>query len=223
MFIKRMLSYLLGYVTISVEGYFIERFINICISKNIFLWNLKRKKSSYLMANIQMKDFKELKEIARKTKCRVKIDTKKGMPFFLHRYQKRKIFLVFLAIVIVFIMAISNFVWNIEVVGNEAIPKEELMEAIQKSGLKIGTLKTKIDTKTIINTIRLERNDIAWIGIKMQGTNVRVEVVEADQKPEMINEEEYCNIISNQEAMITKVQVENGTALVKQGDIVKKR
>ena len=52
MFFKILIYYILGYVNISVEGYFIERFINICISKNILLWNLKRKKSSFLYANI---------------------------------------------------------------------------------------------------------------------------------------------------------------------------
>ena len=36
MFIKIMLSYVLGYLKLSVEGYYIERFINIC--KNIVFW-----------------------------------------------------------------------------------------------------------------------------------------------------------------------------------------
>ena len=44
MFIKIILSYLLGYLKISVEGYYIERFINICKNKNITIWNLKRNK-----------------------------------------------------------------------------------------------------------------------------------------------------------------------------------
>lgn len=43
MFFKILIYYILGYVNISVEGYFIERFINICISKGILLWNLKEK------------------------------------------------------------------------------------------------------------------------------------------------------------------------------------
>ena len=86
MFFKILIYYILGYVNISVEGYFIERFINICISKNILLWNLKRKKSSFLYTNIGIKDFKKIKQIAKTTKCRVKIESKKGLPFLLHKY-----------------------------------------------------------------------------------------------------------------------------------------
>ena len=126
MFLKIWLNYIIGYVNIKVEGYFLERFINICISKKILLWNIKRKKASLLYANISVSDYKKLKEIARKTKTRVKIESKKGIPFILHRYRKRKIFVVLLAIVIVGLVATSNFIWNIEVKGNTIIPKEEI-------------------------------------------------------------------------------------------------
>ncbi len=163
MFFKILIYYILGYVNISVEGYFIERFINICISKGILLWNLKRKKSSFLYANIGMKEFKKIKEIAKITKCRVKIERKKGLPFILHRYKKRKLFFAALIVVILFIFGMSNFVWNIEVTGNNTISKEEIMTEVSNSGLKLGILKQKIDTKNIINNLRLKRDDIAWV------------------------------------------------------------
>lgn len=221
MFFKILLNYLFGYVSISVEGYFIERFINICISKNNLIWNLKRKKSSFLYANIAIKDFKKMKEIAKITKCRIKIEKKKGLPFLLHRYKKRKLFVFLLIILMTIIFTISNFVWNIEIVGNEKISTQELMEQVQKNGLTTGMLKNKVNTKNIINNIRLQRNDIAWIGIKLQGTNAKIEIVEAEQKPEIINEEEYCNLITKKDGVITKINVQNGTALVNVGDVVK--
>ncbi len=61
-----------------------------------------------------------------------------------------------------------------------------------------------MDLKSIINKIRLDRKDIAWIGIDLKGTNAIVKVVEADAKPEIIKEDEYCNIVSDKEASIIK-------------------
>lgn len=223
MFFKIIMYYILGYATISVEGYFIERFINICISKNILLWNMKRKKSSFLFTNIAIKDFKKIKQIAKTTKCHVKIEKKKGLPFLLHRYKKRKIFIGLLIAITLIIFALSNFVWNIEITGENNISKEELLNELNQYGLKTGILKTKVNTKEIINNIRLNRDDIAWVGMKIKGTNIIVEVVEADKKPDIVNENEYCNIISDKEGVITKINVQNGTALVKVGDIVTKR
>ena len=95
MFIKILINYILGYVRIKVEGYYIERFINICISKKILIWNIKREKSSIMYANISLNDFRRLKPIAKKTKCKVNIKRKKGIPFILHRYKKEKFLLRF--------------------------------------------------------------------------------------------------------------------------------
>ncbi len=58
-------------------------------------------------------------------------------------------------------------------------------------------------------------------GIHIQGTNVIIEIVEADKKPEIIDENEYCNIITKSDGVITKINVQNGTALVKVGDVIK--
>ena len=65
---------------------------------------------------------------------------------------------------------------------------------LEQKGLKVGTLKSRVNSQEIINEIRLERADIAWIGISIEGTNAIVKIVEAEAKPEIINEEDYCNI-----------------------------
>ena len=222
MFLKIWLNYIIGYVNIKVESYFLERFINICISKKIFLWNIKRKKSTILYANVSIKDYKRLKEITRKTKSRVEIEGKKGLPFLLHKYRKRKIFLGFFIFVLIGLIVTSNFIWNIEVKGNTKISQEEIMQVLNQNGLKIGMSKNKIDTNLLVNNIRLQREDIAWVGVTLKGTNAIIEIKEADRAPEIINEDEYCDIISNKNASITKINVQNGTAAVSVGDIVKK-
>lgn len=221
MFLKILLNYILGYVNIKVEGFFIERFINICISKKILLWNMKREKSTILYANIGIQDYKKLKKIAKKTKTRINIQSKKGMPFLLHRYRKRKIFVGLLAIIFIALFMMSKFIWNIEIKGNTRISKTEIMEELNKNGLKIGTYKRKLNANSVINKVRLDRGDIAWIGIDIEGTNAIVEIKETSEAPEIIDENEYCNIVSNKEGMITKINVQNGTAVVKEGDIVK--
>lgn len=222
MFIKILINYILGYVNIIVEGYYIERFINICISRKILIWNLKREKSSILKVNVGIRDFKKIREIAKKTKCRIKIQNKKGIPFLLNKYKKRKVFAVLLIVTLFMIIVVSNFVWNIDVVGTDKIQKEELIKDLNECGLEIGKKKSSINTKEIINNIRLKREDIAWIGINLKGTNAIVEVVEAKSKPNIINEDELCNIVATKEGIITKINSQNGTSLVKIGDLVKK-
>lgn len=221
MYIQILQNYIVGYVRIEVEGYFIERFINLCLNKGILLWNSNRKKSTLLEVSISIKDFRKIVKLAKQTKCKVKIKQKRGLPFLFHKYKKRKVFFLFLCFIILGILSLSNFLWNVEIIGNETISKEEIMQTLKEEGLAIGTLKHNIDTKEIVGKMRLNRNDLAWIGIELRGTNAIVKIVEADKKPDIIKEEEYCNIVATKAGMIVKVNALNGTPLVKEGDIIK--
>ena len=222
MYFKIILNYILGYVNILVEGYFVEKFINICNKQKIFLWNLKRSKTTIIYTNVSIKDFKKLKPIAQKTKCKIKIKSKKGLPFIFNKYKKRKIFVIGLAMVLITIFTLSKFIWNIEVIGNEKINADEIIQIANENNLKIGKFKNKVDTKKIINQLRLERDDIAWIGIEIKGTNAIIKIVESIPKPNIIDDEEFCNIVATKDAIIKKISAQNGTPVVKEGEIVKK-
>ena len=91
MFLKILIGFLIGYVRLTIEGYYIERFINLCTTNKITIWNLKRDKNVKLDLNVRIKDFKEIVRIAKKTKCKVKkvfhfycINIKKGR--YLHYF-----------------------------------------------------------------------------------------------------------------------------------------
>ena len=221
MLIKILLKYILGYVRISVEGYYIERFINICTTSKILIWNLKREKGIKLFLNVGIKDFYEIIKIAKKLKCKVKIIRKRGMPFIINRYKKRKIFFLSLIIITILIGISTNYIWNINIEIEDNIEIENIEQDIKDAGLEVGMNKNKIDTQEIINKIRLNRNDISWIGIELKGTNAIVKIVKAKEAPEIIDEKDYSNIVSNKSGIITKIIAQNGTALVNVGDEVK--
>ena len=220
MFIKIIFNYIIGYIRISIEGYYIERFINICGNEKITIWNLKRNKNVKLELNIGIKDLKKVAKIAKQTKCKMKIIKKKGLPFLFNKYRKRKLFFVFLLVIIIGLGISSNFVWNIQIVEEDKESIENLYQDVVESGLEIGKMKSKINTKDIINKVRLKRNDIAWMGIELKGTNAIVKVVKATAKPEIVDDNEFCNIVSDKQGIITKINAQNGTIAIKVGDTV---
>ena len=222
MYIAILLRLILGYVRVEIEGYYIERFINICQNKKILIWNLKRENGVKLFCNIGIKDFKKLKIISRKTNCKIKIVKKKGIPFLLHRYKKRKIFAMFLIVIAFFIYTSSKYVWNVDIKVEENLMIENIEEDLEDLGLKKGILKSKIDTDKLVNEIRLKRNDISWIGIDLKGTNAIIKIVKADEKPDLIENSDFCNIVAEKSGVITNIIAQNGTAIVKAGDEVHK-
>lgn len=222
MFFKRCIDFFIGYVQIEIEGFFIERFINTCAKEQIRLWGSKKINQSKIYTHISIEDFKKIKKIVRKTKCRIKVRKKRGLPFFIKKYKNRKVFVVLFFILVFSIFTLSNFIWNVEIEGNQTINTNELIEELDKLGLYQGALKGKVETNKIIEKLRLENEKIAWIGIKIEGTNAKVTIVETTEKPNIIDENEYCNIVAEKEGIIAKINVTNGTALVKEGDVVEK-
>lgn len=222
MLIKIILGYITGYLRIEVTGYYIERFINLCNNNHILIWNIKKIEKVGVLLNIEISKLKDVIKIAKQVKCKIKIKKKKGIPFILNKYKKRKVFVISLIIIIIAIIISSNFVWNIQIKVEEEKQIDGIYEDLKEAGLQTGKLKSKINSKEIINKIRLKRNDIAWMGIELNGTNAIVKIVKATKKPDIIDENEYSNIVSNKEGIITKINAQKGTAQVKVGDTVSK-
>ena len=220
MLLKILLKYILGYVRITVEGYYIERFINICTTSKILIWNLKREKGVKLHLNIGINDFFKAVKVAKKLKCRIKITKKRGIPFLINKYKKRKIFFITLIIIVILIGVSTNFVWNINIEVEDNLELQNIEQDIKEAGLEVGMLKKNVDTQEIINKIRLDRSDISWVGIELKGTNAIVKIVKATEAPEIIDEKDYSNIVAKKSGTITKIIAQNGTAQVKIGDEV---
>ena len=214
--------YIFGSVDIVVEGFFIERFINSCKLKNIIFLSSKIEKGTILRARIRKSDFKKIRHIAKKTSCKVALEGKNGLPFVLKRYRKRKVFAIAIFVIAFFCFGVTRFIWNIDVVGNEKISKEELLAELANYGIKEGNLKSNIDVEKIKNEISMSHDDLSFIGVDIEGTNVIVKIVEATEKPEIIDENTKTNIIADKSGVISKIVVRSGTARVQVGDTVQK-
>ena len=222
MLLKILFNYLIGFINITVEGFFVERFINNCINNKITLWNIKRRNSTLITTNVSIKDFMNIRHMAKKTKCKLSINSKKGLPFIMHKYRKRRLLLLLLIPVALIILISSMYIWNVEIIGSDEINKDELINQLKEEGIYSGNRKNKINVKKVIDNIRLKRNDISWMSIDMKGTNIIINIVKAESKPNIINEDEHCNIVATKNGVITKITADNGTALVKKGDMVQK-
>lgn len=220
MSIARKNNFIKGYIQIEVEGFFIERFLNTCAKEGIQLWGTKRKNKRIVITNIHIENFKKIRKAAKKTQNKVKIKKKRGIPFIIKKYKNRKVFIFLFFTLILSICALSNFIWNIEIEGNQSITTEEILNELNQNGIKQGTLKYKIDINQTIEKMRLKDSRISWIGMKIEGTNIKVSIVEAVEKPNILDENEYCDIIAKKEGIITKINVTSGTALVKEGDVI---
>lgn len=214
--------FLKGYVIIRVEGFTLERFLNLAATKDIYLWDINRIDYTILEMKATIEGFKALKKVVKNVGCRTEIIDKKGLPFIIYRLKYRKMlgfgFIVFLSIIIF----LSSLVWNIEIIGNEKVKTEDITEILEQENIKNGIIKYKLDKDYIEHLLLSEFEVFSFLSVDIKGTKLIIEVKEQDLPPEEINIDTPCNIIASKKGIIEKVIARNGKAVVRKGDVVEK-
>ena len=127
---QRILRFLRGYVKIRIKGYSPERFLNLCSHHQIDIWGLQPCKNSYEMY-VKLKDFRKIRPIVRKTRTKVILVERFGMPFFITRCRSRTWFLAGAVLCMLLLMFYTSFIWDIHFEGNEKWTDEVLLQFVE--------------------------------------------------------------------------------------------
>ncbi|MBE7030079.1 MAG: sporulation protein YqfD [Ruminococcaceae bacterium] len=216
----KLLHWFRGFVRIRVRGFFVERFLNICMHRGIYLWDVTRRGAESVELNMSARGFGQIRPIARKTHSRVTILRKSGLPIFIARHRKRKAFLVGALIAMVLFCYLTSFVWVIEVTGNETVDTSRITESLAAHGFSEGRLRFGVDVLALQNRVLLDVSELSWLWVDIHGTKATVEVREKKPIPEMVDKSEPCNIVARRGGLLTEVAVTEGEKMVSVGDVV---
>jgi similar to stage IV sporulation protein len=218
----RLWNYLRGYVIIIVEGFFIEKFINICARRRILLWDVRIQRERRITAKMSINGFRLIRPVARKTGCRVRLLKKRGLPFVFSKYRRRKAFFAGAVLFFILLNLMASFIWSIEITGNEKLDTAFIENALADNGIKTGTLKYRIDTRSVVDRMMLEIGRLSWISIDIRGTKARVRIREREDIPEIVPRHIPCDIIAKKDGIVKRVIAKEGIEEVTEGDTVKK-
>lgn len=222
LFLIRLWNYFCGYAIITVKGIRVEKFINLAVVNEIYLWDMEKVDYYTLRTKISIKDFFRIRDIVKATDSSIRIQEKCGMPFRIKIMKKRKLLVFGLGALLIFLYILSSYVWMIEINGQKNITEKDILEKLEDAGLKSGILKAKVDKRHIENKVLVGMTELTWIGIEIKGTKAYVTVSEKIAEPEHISIEEPCNIIASKNAVVDKILVLNGDGVVKDGDTIRK-
>ncbi|MBQ2987003.1 MAG: sporulation protein YqfD [Tyzzerella sp.] len=216
-----LFRYIQGYLKVRVTGYSPERFLNLCKNKKIDVWGLEARQNAYDMY-IRISGFRKLKPILKKTQTKVTIEGRYGMPFFFHKYRKRKLFFAGIILCVILIYSFTFFVWDIHLQGNLTITNNVLLEYLESKNISHGMLKAKVDCEQISKDIRKNFDDIIWVSTSVQGTRLFIHVKENTDTFEMTEEQnEPSDIVADKDGVIKSIVTRNGVPQVVAGDEVK--
>lgn len=215
----RLIRFLRGVVTFTLTGGFVERFFNLCTRAGVPIWGLKKERE-IATACTSAKGYKSLRHIARKTGVRMRIQKKSGLPFFTLHYRKRTGLLAGAVAGGLFLLVMSQFLWSIELSGNETLSDEYILSNLQECGIYEGRYIRNIDTLVAENQMLLKTPSLSWIAINLRASTAEVEMHEREAPPEMVDAGGACNVIAARTGQIVEMEVYDGKPMLMVGDTV---
>lgn len=216
---QNLLNYFSGIVKLRLTGPFPEKFINLCIAQDIFLWGINKKNNEFYVY-MRLGDVFRIRKIARQSKIKVNIVSHYGLPFMKKKIYKFKMMVIGAFLSMILLNVITSYIWFIDITGMRNVNVDRIKTVITDNGLKPGIKKSAIETKSIEKVILNNIPEIAWVSINFTGTRALIEVVEKTLPPP--DEKSPAQIVAAKDGIITEIIALSGQPVVKVGDVIKK-
>lgn len=200
--------------------------MNLCSNHHILLWDIARQEDCYTMY-ISLSDFYKLRPIVKKTGTRAAVLERYGLPFFIRKMRKRKVFALGLPCCLAFLIAMSQFVWAIDFEGNVSITDDVLLDFLAENGVDYGVAKNKVDIEALEAGLRENFDIITWTSARIEGTHFIVKIKENDLAVEEEAEDDKenwpgSNLVATQDGVVVSILTRQGVPKVTEGTSVQK-
>ena len=218
MFFIHLMRFLMGYVRFEGTGDFIERFLNLTAHSSVSVWGVKRTASGFT-GYMRLADYKQIRQIAKKTRVRLQVKSRHGLPFKIHLYKNRPGLVVGAASALLIMHFLSLNVWNITITGYEHLDHAEISAALELVGLRHGVPTETIDPDVMRQDLLLALPELSWAAINISGTHARVDVREVELLPDVLDESPG-NVVASHGGIITSINTLRGISQVRVGDAI---
>ncbi len=209
-----------GYLCIRLKGFSPERFLNLCMAKQIVIWDLKYQDGGYQFL-ISVKDYRRVRPLVRKAQVRLRILGRYGLPFFLYRNRKRKLFAAGILSFFLVLFLMSQFIWDISIEGNYHFTDDVLLRFLDQQDIRYGRKKAGIDCDSLEESIRSQYPDIIWVSARISGTRLMIKVKENEVMGVIPDKDDAPrDLVAQKPGRITHMVIRRGKALVAPGDEV---
>ena len=219
---KKIVNFIQGSVLLEVESAYPERIVNLCSAHEIPFWDVRWENDIRFTVRTTRQGERRLRQAAAQTDASIRRLNQDGAPVLAWRLRHRYILLAGCAALLMLVTSSNFFIWDFEVTGNDTVPTEVILRALEKQGVTVGCPGLSVDQETLRNHVLLELEDLSWLAVNVKGCVAHVQVVERHRPPPLMEERQPANVIAARDGLVTKVEALDGRAEVMQGSTVTK-
>lgn len=214
---RALVNRLRGQVRVRAECAFPERVLNLCGARDLAFWDLEWESDTVFTCRLSRQDYHALRRAAEKLDCSLTVVRKEGAPFFLLRFRNRQALLIGLMGCCFALFLGSFFIWDFEVEGNETVPTEQILRALERHGVGIGSFGLSLDGEELRNRVLLDIPELCWLTVNVSGCRAQVQVRERVSVPQMLDERTPANVVARRAGLVLDVDAMDGVAAVLPG------
>ena len=214
---SRAVNYLRGQVLVRVESAFPERVLNLCAARDLGFWDLRWESETAFTCRLSRADFRELRRAAGKLECSVTPLHRSGAPYTLRRLLSRPALAAGAVVVGLWLVLGSFFIWEFTIEGNEALPDEVILRALEEQGVGIGSFGLSLDGEDLRNRILLELPELVWLTVNVSGCRASVQVRERVPVPETVDRKALSNLVARRAGLVLEIHAFSGVKCVVEG------
>ncbi len=217
---KWLMNQLRGYVTVTAQGDYPQRLMNLCAQEGVVFWGVQWQGDHLLTLTVRRSSLHHLRQLAERLCCTLTVGQGVGLPFFLGRLRHRYAFLLGLALSVSAVLILSNYVLTIQVVGNQTVATGEILSQLSLLGVKTGVYGKNLDRVTIAQQALLEMDELSFMAINRYGTRIEVIVRERTLPPDLQQTSGLTAIFAEADGIIEEINLLSGERRVEVGTIV---
>lgn len=215
-----LVAYVRGWVSMEIRGTVPESVLNACAARNIEFWSVRKPDAFTIRMKVRRKQADTVAALALRCQCQVSSARQCGVPV-VFRGLRRRYALLLGAVVCTALLAVSSaFVWNIRVVGNEELTTGQILRALERCGVEVGSFWPAFSADGIRNDLLLQMPELRWAAVNYDSSTVTVIVREKREKPEMVYEDIPTHVVAEKPGLITRMSVLRGEPLTGRGQTV---
>lgn len=218
-------QYIRGYVTIKVWGYSTERLLNLCGNHNILVWDIADH-GDYNTMNISVQGFFALKPLLKKTGTKASVLKRYGLPFFMSKMGRRKIFVAGFVCCMLFWILMSGYIWNIRFEGNYVLTDDVLLDYLEEKNVRVAMKKDRLQIEELEAALREDYDVITWTSVQLKGTTLLIYIKENEMPDYDQNSQpekaQGMDLVADRDGTISYIITRSGVPQVVLGDTVQK-
>lgn len=218
--LNEIVNRLRGQLRVRAESAFPERVLNLCGARDLSFWDLEWESPTAFTCRLSRKDWHTLRRAAKNLDCTLTVVRREGAPYFLSRFRHRTALMTGLVACGLGLFLGSFFIWDFAVEGNETVPTEQILRALEKNGVGLGSFGLGLDGENIRNHVLLDIPELSWIAVNVSGCRANVQVRERRPVPELVSKREPANVVARRAGLVLKVRALDGVACVLPGTSV---